>query len=263
MSNSDNSESRAIERIFRQQTAINKAVLDRKWDPEGVADCLQDIICFPPRVLPCESGECVSAVYLGTITAPVDYVHGKCVSMFLDRNRGKLTYNVSITDDNFPNPSRILVPGDKFRVDLLTQTTERQTTSEWRMKLLSERNAVCLGLQGLCLVYDQCWSNVPTNTVCVSFDQSDRLFKNSNGECMVPLLHKGPMNRFSCRNYAALDLGYFCGHIDSTTHHEINPWGRNQTFLCFTEVVEEAREIPVASVDVPDQLMEKVIDYGP
>ncbi|MDE2116774.1 MAG: hypothetical protein KGI79_02775, partial [Patescibacteria group bacterium] len=74
---------------------------------------------------------------LGIITVPDDYVHEKRLTTFGKKNRKKFyPYNDAITDRNFPNPTRVLKPGDKLRVRAFKQVVVGTTTSEERMAFL-------------------------------------------------------------------------------------------------------------------------------
>ena len=73
-------------------------------------------------------------VDLGIITVPDDYVHDNRLTTFGKQNRKKFySYNDEITDRNFPNPTRVLKPGDKLRVRAFKQIVGGSTTSEERI----------------------------------------------------------------------------------------------------------------------------------
>ena len=127
-------------------------------------------------------------VDLGVITVPDDYVHGTCLGTFFKENGKKLyDFNKNITDTNFPNPSRILKPGDKLRVRVFHQIVSGSTTSKERMDFLEkqERN-VYTGAQGVSLVFEQKRDLLPKGKWYASFDEADRLWKDFDGYHRVP-----------------------------------------------------------------------------
>ena len=121
---------------------------------------------------------------LGVLTVPNDYVHGKQLD---GMNREEFYFfNESITDANFPNPTRILKPGDKFSVQVFKQTVSGITTSEERMQFLTSQKAVNTGAQGASLVYFQKRDLLPKGYWYCSFDEKDHLFEDAGGLRRVP-----------------------------------------------------------------------------
>jgi hypothetical protein len=138
-------------------------------------------------------------VDLGIITVPDDYVHENRLKTFNDRNCKMFChYNDSITDLNFPNPTRVMKPGDKLRVCAFKQVVGERSTSEERMVFLDTQKADYVGAQGLSLLLEQKRHLLPKgkryksyNPAFVgkwytSFDQSDRLWKDDDGDHRVP-----------------------------------------------------------------------------
>ncbi len=124
---------------------------------------------------------------LGTITVPNDYVHSNQLDLFAKQNRDKFCgYNDAITDANFPNPSRILKPGDKLRVRAFKQVVSGTTTSEERMAFLATRKAIYVGAQGVSLVWEQKRDQLPKDYWYASLDEKDRLWKDADGDHRVP-----------------------------------------------------------------------------
>ncbi len=241
MSNGVNSKSNVLERIFRQQIAINKAIMDRKWDPQKIADHLQVLIDNPPRI-----EKFALLVDLGIITVPETYLHETQLTTFGKQNRKKFYhYNNEITDKNFPNPTRVLKPGDKLRVRAFKQVVGDTTTSEECMAFLATQKAIHVGVQGASLVWDQKRDQLPKGKGYVSFDEKDRLWTHADGDHGVPRVDAGSDG----------DFGFSLGYFELV-------WRDGSAFLCFTEVVEESKTT-MSSTGAPDQLMQKVIDYGP
>jgi len=152
---------------------------------------------------------------LGWITVPEDYVHGKCLEIFWKNNRSKFYgYNEKITDKNFPNPSRILKPGDKLQVRAFQQITSGRTTSGERMNFLSTQKAVHPGAQGCSLVFEQKRGLLPKGFRYSSSDEKDHLWKDSDGNRRVP-------------NLIALSAGVFIWNLDC--------WSGDDAFFCFCD----------------------------
>jgi hypothetical protein len=101
----------------------------------------------PKSVLPAKPTDKFSLlVDLGTITVPDNYDHVTRLATFKKENEKKFySYNSAITDENFPKPTRILKPGDKFQVRAFKQIVSGETTSEERMAFLSKQKAVFVG----------------------------------------------------------------------------------------------------------------------
>lgn len=126
-------------------------------------------------------------VDLGIITVPDDYVHEKQLTTFGKQNHKKFhSYNDEITDKNFPNPTRVLKPGDKLRVRAFKQVVGGTTTSEERMAFLATQKAIHTGAQGASLVFDQKRDQLPKGKWYASFDEKYRLWANAGGYHGVP-----------------------------------------------------------------------------
>jgi hypothetical protein len=124
---------------------------------------------------------------LGEIIVPSDFNQKTWLESFDKKNRKKFYYyNDNITDVNFPKPSRILKPGDKFHVRAFKQNVPGNTTSEERMEFLATQNAVHTGAQGASLVWEQKREQLPKGYWYCSFDEKERLWKDSDGSHRVP-----------------------------------------------------------------------------
>ena len=158
-------------------------------------------------------------VDLGIITVPDDYVHDKRLTKFGKQNRKKFYYSDEITDKNFPNPTRVLKPGDKLRVRAFKQIVPGTTTSEERMAFLATEKAIHTGAQGASLVFDQKRDQLPKGKWYTSFDEKDRLWADAGGNPEVPnvLCYSGGGFQFP--------LGVF-----------ENVWDDGYAFLCFCDV---------------------------
>lgn len=158
-------------------------------------------------------------VDLGTITVPKDYEHTTHLASFAEKNRKKFYYyNENIIDANFPNPSRVLKPGDKFRVRAFKQIVPGTTTSEERMAFLAKEKAVHTGAQGASLVFEQKQAELPKGYWYCSFDERKRLWKGADGYHRVPVVGADSDGDFY------FDLGYF------------EPaWDDDYALLCFCD----------------------------
>lgn len=160
-------------------------------------------------------------VDLGIITVPKDYDHRTCLAVFMKKNRKKFYpcgVNDNITDANFPNPSRILKPGDKLWVRVFEQVISGTTTSEERMTFLATQKAIHTGSQGASLVFDQKRKELPKNYWYSSFDEKDRLWKDAVSNHRVPNVFVDSGGDFG------FDLCSFEGD-----------WGDDDAFLCFCD----------------------------
>ncbi len=158
-------------------------------------------------------------VDLDIITVPDDYNHAKQLATFTKKNRKKFHgFNDNIIDANFPNPSRILKSGDKFRVRAFKQIVGGSTTSEERMAFLAMQKAVHVGAQGLSLVFNQKRDQLPKYRWYASFDEKDRLWTDADGGHVVPGVNVNPDGGFDWR----------------LVHFE-NVWRDDFAFLCFCD----------------------------
>jgi|GEM_PF-1297389 len=159
---------------------------------------------------------------LGEITVPDNFKHSKCLEVFRKENRKKFYYfNDAITDKNFPNPSRILKPGDKLWVRAFKQVTPGETTSEERMKFLATQNAIHTGAQGASLVFEQKHGQLPKGFWYCSFDEKDRLWEDADGDHRVPYVSAYSVGAFQ------FVLGIF-----------EYPWNDVNCVLCFCDKKE-------------------------
>ena len=141
---------------------------------------------------------------LGIITVPEDYDHATWLATFGKKNHKKFYYyNDALTDQNFPNPSRILKPGQKLRVRAFKQVVRGTTTSEERMVFLASQNAVHTGAQGASLVFDEKREELPKGYWYASFDKKERLWKDADGDHGVPCVcaYSGGVFRFSLGSF--------------------------------------------------------------
>lgn len=192
MSNGENAkkETNIFERWFKLTAMIYKMVMDGGRDLRKVTDHLQEIVGdntgrFAPDKF-------ALLVDLGIITVPENYDHAMWLATFRERHQGGKKksfyfYNEDITDEHFPNPTRVLKPGDKLQVCAFKQIVPGTTTSEERVAYLeSQEMTVYTGAQGASLVFDQKRGELPKGKWYASFDQKDRLWEDADGRHRVP-----------------------------------------------------------------------------
>lgn len=207
-----------FERLFKLWATVCKLVVDGKRRAEDVVEVLQKIVDEPQ---PAE--KFALFVDLGIITVPDDYDHTTQLAKFMKKNRRKFySVNNNITDDNFPNPSRILRPGERLRVRAFEQVIGETTTSEERLAFLAAQNAVHTGAQGASLVFEQKRNQLPKDKSYASFDEKERLWEDAGGNHRVPLVNTHSGDAFD----------WLLGYSELV-------WDGGSTLLCFTEVKEE------------------------
>lgn len=162
---------------------------------------------------------------LGFITVPEEYDHATYLAKFKEKHHGgrpKKTffyYDDDITDDHFPNPNRILKPGDKLYVRAYQQIVDGTTTSEERMAFLKQQEeTVFTGAQGASLVFEEKRTQLPKGYWYASFDEKERLWKYADGDHRVPSVFVLSDGGFG------FNLGYFEG-----------VWGANDAFFSFRD----------------------------
>jgi len=148
-----------------------------------------------------------------------DYKHSTYIKSFRKKYKSGLYYsNSNITDKNFKNPSRILKPGDIFICKIFSQIKSDKITSEEKLAFLKLQNAVFLGAQGICLVYEQGRDKLLKGKSYSSFDEKERLWEDHNGYHRVPNI--------------GVDLDGGFGFYISIFGNDCKP---STTLLCFCE----------------------------
>lgn len=164
-------------------------------------------------------------VDLGIITVPPDYDHATALAGFLEKNRNKF-YGIddNISDANFPNPSRVLKPGQKLHVRAFQQIVPGPTTSEERLAFLATQKAVHTGAQGASLVFEQKRDQLPKDRWYVSFDEPSRLWKDAAGHHGVAYV------------FAYSDGVFSDGVFDFSLGFFEHGWYDHHALLCFCDV---------------------------
>ena len=175
----------------------------------------------PEPTAPAETTEKFALlVDLGIITVPDDYVHKKRLTTFSKQNPKKFYYyDNAITDAKFPNPTRILKPGDKFCVRAFKQVVGGTTTSKERMAFLATQKAVHTSAQGVSLVFDQKRDQLPKGKRYTSFDEKDRLWTDADDHHRVPDVYCHSDGYFN----------FYLGNFEDV-------WDVSHAFLCFCDI---------------------------
>lgn len=196
---------KAKARLWAVQASVNKMVLDNQRDADDIADMLQKVIDEPKVKIVGPTGKFGLLADLGYITVPESYDHATCLAVFKEKNRKNFGYyNNSITDANFPNPTRVLKPGNKLRVRAFKQVVSGRTTSEERMDFLrKQKGNVFVGAQGATHAFEQKRGQLPKGYGYASFDEKDALWTDGGGYHRVPCVYRRSAGAFK------FNLGYF------------------------------------------------------
>jgi hypothetical protein len=160
-----------------------------RLSPEARAEWYMSLINTPEQRCRRLSDKFQFFVDLGIITVPEYYQHGTFLKIFTQRYRQKFKwFNQDFLDENYPNPSHVLTPGERLWVRIYRQVAA-ETTSEERLTFLRRRQALLTGAQGLAVLYDHIVSNggsLPEGYRHFSYDVESRLFRGSQGHPRLP-----------------------------------------------------------------------------
>lgn len=203
------------ERYARLQATVGKLLLDGKREVKDVSDVLQRVVDENPA-----SKKFALLADLGVITVPDDYDHGTALTTFARENRTKFfSYDDNITDQNFPNPTRVLKPGQKLRVRAFGQLLTESATLEERLVFLKTQQAIYLGAQGAALVFEEMRDQLPKGYRYASFDGKELLWKS-------PLDRRGTLN-VHCHWNGGFAFGLLLSDC---------VWSSSTALLCFSEL---------------------------
>src|SRR3989344_4543850 len=175
----------------------------------------------PEPTAPAETTEKFALlVDLGIITVPDDYAHEKWLTTFREQNHKKFFYyDKAITDAKFPNPTRILKPGEKFCVRAFKQVVGGTTTSKERMAFLATQKAIHTSAQGMSLVFDQKRDQLSKGKRYTSFDEKDRLWTDADDHHRVSDVYCHSDGYFN----------FYLGNFEDV-------WDVSHAFLCFCDI---------------------------
>jgi len=154
------------------------------------------------------------------LTVPTDYVHATQINTSANKARKEKTtyfYNDDLTSENFAKATNKLVPGKTYKVKIFPILAT--ITSEDNMLFLAKQNAILVGGQGVTLVYDLAKDKLPKGKWTVSFDEKDKLWKDTDGGHRVPGVGADSGGDFR------FGLGCFEGG-----------WDGNHCLLCFCDL---------------------------
>lgn len=121
---------------------------------------------------------------IGTLVVPKNYKH----ETYLTDSCGRIGHGSRVfSDDHYPNPTRVMRPGDKFRVSAFKQKTERTCYLE-QMEFLRELPGVVFtGAQGAAIVWELLRDRMPKDLWLLSMDEPPRLWTESSC-CYIPMV---------------------------------------------------------------------------
>ena len=152
------------------------------------------------------------------VTVPARwYYHATALATFKTDHFSDLAYlDCNLTDENFVNVTKKLVPGHRFLVKVFQ--IKEAVSSEDCLAFLRSQQAVLTGAQGLTLAYEQGKYQLPKGCRHLSFDKKKALWKDTGGSHRVP--------------YAETNLtGGFGVCLDRFE----NDWGDGFCLLCFCD----------------------------
>jgi hypothetical protein len=114
-------------------------------------------------------------VDLGILTVPQGHRHDGHLGAFRREQESKFFhFDGAVTDKNFPQPSTILRPRDKFWVLAFRHSGEEKLTAEDRMEFLKRQEGnVFVGPQGASLIFEQRALELPRGHWYASLDEPE------------------------------------------------------------------------------------------
>lgn len=175
------------------------------WDARNVLMLTADKMFAQQLVSPEHTGEFELIADLGIITVPYDYDHINQLNTLHIRylkDRKLVYYDSDIIYRNFPYPTRIMNPGDKFRVRAFKPISGCTITSKECLDFLRKEKAVFTGAQGASLVLlDQKRELLRENIRYASLDEENCLWTTIFGQHKMPVVHALAYGGFGFRFY--------------------------------------------------------------
>lgn len=157
---------------------------------------------------------------LGCFTVVTRRAQDTYLGQFRELHSGDgVSFDDNFLDENFLNPSCSPKVGNRLHVSIF-QGTKTKTSAQC-MDFLRAQGAVFLGAHGIALVFDYVRDQLPKDMWCTSFDEPDRLWKNTGGYHKVPHVHA----------YSEGGFHFGLGTLELT-------WSNKTVFFCFR--IEEA-----------------------
>jgi len=138
----------------------------------------------------------------GIITVPVDFRHATCLGKIREECGRKFNFfHGDITDEKCSHPTRTLKFGDKFHVRIFRQSINATGTMEERMQFLAAQRVVYTGVQGLALIIEHWYDQLPNGYRYNSLDREEAL-PHLGDYPMVPYLRVLPKGIYEfCFNH--------------------------------------------------------------
>ena len=127
------------------------------------------------------------------ITVPKTYNHATQLGAFASLYAKKekfYYYNNAISDNNFANATRKLIPRKVYMVKLFGINSGEEVSSEDCLAFLVTQGAILVGAQGISLVYQLAKERFPTTKWTLSFDEKNALWKGASGGRRVPFMYR-------------------------------------------------------------------------
>jgi hypothetical protein len=148
----------------------------------------------------------------GVHEVPDDYVHSTWLGTFFKAQRPNFrVFDSTIKHTNFAQPSRIMLPGERFHIRALAPVCIKMTSSNERLEFLMRQGAVFTGVQGLALAFVLIGAQLPKGKHYSALDHVGRLYQNAHLQVQVPDLNirnDGALF-FECNDFAA---GWYGGN---------------------------------------------------
>jgi len=121
------------------------------------------------------------------LRVPGTYNHSIQLASFKKLDRGHFRYyNAELTDLNYSKVSRILLPRERYVVDIFRMMT--RVRSEECLKFLEKNRAILIGAQGISLAWQESGNMFLFSGRKVSFDQAHALWVDPIGHHRVPFI---------------------------------------------------------------------------
>lgn len=146
------------------------------------------MMLFVPFISSAQAG--FSLIKTLNIEASPEYDKGKVLKEFAQANSKTFKYyETDISDGNYSRVSRVILPGEKFKVEFYRITKESVTYDEC-MAFLNSKKAALLGAQGLVLLFDQNKDKLPNYNMLLSFDVKESLWEDTGFVPRIPYLKR-------------------------------------------------------------------------
>jgi len=134
---------------------------------------------------------------------PYNYIHDSIIDDYVKKLKElNIHCNDDFTSENFKKATNKLIPGVIYEVNLIS-VPPKSKGQDCIDYLKKETDTLLFGGQGLSLVLNVVKEKLPKNTCIISFDEKDTLFKDSDGDHLVPFAE---INSSGVENFICLDI---------------------------------------------------------